>query len=134
MKITLEHMQDNEDGSADVLVHMDEEGKMFLISLGINESIRKAIEQLKITPAEEVTDHEPLPWDAPLTEHEQEAEDKAWDEIARGYDLQRRNRAALAAWNAAADFITKNADRLGKLSLREAFEQGFMQGYGDGKA
>lgn len=134
MKITLEHMQDNEDGSSDVLVHMDDAGKMFLLSLGINESIRMAVEQLKITPAQEVAGHEPPPWDAPLTEQEQEAEDKAWEEIALGYDLQRRNRAALAAWNAAADFIAKNADRLGKISLREAFEKGFMQGYEEGKS
>lgn len=56
-------------------------------------------------------------------------EDQVWEEQQRLHDVQERNKASMAAWNAAGMFIAENADKLGRLTLREAFERGFQQGY-----
>ena len=56
-------------------------------------------------------------------------EDQAWDEMVKRHDIHERNKAAMGAWSAAADFIHQNAGNLGRMTLREAFEKGFMEGY-----
>lgn len=56
-------------------------------------------------------------------------EDEAWNEAVRRHDIHERNKASMGAWNAAGVFITDNADRLGRITLRQAYEQGFMAGY-----
>jgi len=61
------------------------------------------------------------------------AEDEAWEELQKRNDIQERNRGAMEAWKAAGMFITENADKLGKLSLREAYEQGFIAGFKNGR-
>ena len=35
----------------------------------------------------------------------------------------------MAAWCAAGVYITDNADKLGRISIRQAYEQGFIDGY-----
>jgi hypothetical protein len=66
---------------------------------------------------------------ATSTDASTDQEEDSWQYLARLAEIQARNRVAMAAWNAAADFLTQNADQLGKLSLREAFEKGFLAGY-----
>lgn len=56
-------------------------------------------------------------------------EDQAWEEFARTHDIQQRNKAAMGAWKATGEYISGNAERLSRLTLRQAFEEGFMQGY-----
>ena len=56
-------------------------------------------------------------------------EDQAWEEQQRLNDIQERNKVSMAAWQAAGLFVVQNADKLGKLTLREAYEKGFQDGY-----
>lgn len=56
-------------------------------------------------------------------------EEQAWEEAQQFNGIQERNRAAMGAWNAAGLFVVQNADKLGKLTLREAYEKGFQDGY-----
>lgn len=65
---------------------------------------------------------DPDPWFTDL-------EEDAWQELERLRRIREKNLRDMAAWNAAADFVSQNADQLGKLSLREAFEKGFLAGY-----
>lgn len=58
-----------------------------------------------------------------------EGEDKAWDEHKMMHDVHERNKGAMAAWNAAGLYITDNAAKLGRISIRQAYEQGFLDGY-----
>ena len=60
-------------------------------------------------------------------------EDRAWDELQKRHDIHERNKAAMAAWNAAGVFIVDNADKLGRISIREAYEKGFLDGYKKGR-
>ena len=54
MKIEVENIKENEDGSADCIIHVDEEAKNFLIKYAIIASLTEAIELGKIaTPPEE---------------------------------------------------------------------------------
>jgi hypothetical protein len=51
MKITLDSIKENEDGSADCIIHIDEEGKDFLIRYAIIACLTEAIEYgKKATP------------------------------------------------------------------------------------
>lgn len=108
MKIEIDCIRKNEDGSADVIVHTDEEGTQFLVERGLLGVLREAIHQ---------------------KESEMNDEDQAWEEAQKRHDIQERNKAAMGAWNAAGMFVTENADKLGRISLREAFERGFLEGY-----
>lgn len=57
MNITVESIKENEDGSADCIIHIDAEGKDFLIRYAIIASLTEAIELGKIaTPPTEETD------------------------------------------------------------------------------
>lgn len=47
MAISLIRMIENEDGSVDCDLRMDEEGKMYLINLGFNALLKQAIENYK---------------------------------------------------------------------------------------
>jgi len=109
MKILVTMLRENDDGSADVRLETDEEGAESLLVYGFEHALREGIKNMTI----QVHD----------------TEDEAWEEQQRLSDIQARNKASMAAWNAAGVFITENADKLGRLSLREAFEQGFSQGY-----
>lgn len=54
MKIEIENIKENEDGSADCNVYMDDEAKDFLIRYAIIACLTEAIEKGKIaTPTEE---------------------------------------------------------------------------------
>jgi hypothetical protein len=54
MKIEIENIKENEDGSADCNVYLDEEAKDFLIRYAIIACLTEAIEKGKIaTPTEE---------------------------------------------------------------------------------
>lgn len=108
MKIEIDCIRKNEDGSADVIVHTDEKGTQFLVERGLLDVLREAIHQ---------------------KENEMNDEDQAWEEAQKRHDIQERNKAAMGAWNAAGMFVTENADKLGRISLREAFERGFLEGY-----
>jgi len=58
MKIEVEAIKENEDGSADCIIHVDEEAKNFLIKYAIIASLTEAIELGKIaTPPEEQDEH-----------------------------------------------------------------------------
>lgn len=56
-------------------------------------------------------------------------EDQAWEEAQQFNNVQERNKASMAAWKAAGLFVVQNADKLAKLTLREAYEKGFQDGY-----
>ena len=56
-------------------------------------------------------------------------EDQAWEEQKMMHDLHERNKGATAAWNATGLYIADNAHRLGNISIRQAYEQGFLDGY-----
>ena len=109
MKIEIEMLKENADGSADCRLDTDEEGAKYLLAYGFEHALREGIKNMTV----KVYD----------------TEDEAWEEQQRLSDIQARNKASMAAWSAAGMFITENADKLGRLSLREAFEQGFSQGY-----
>ena len=56
MNITVEEIKENEDGSADCIIHVDEEAKSFLIRYAIIACLTDAIELGKIaTPPTEET-------------------------------------------------------------------------------
>jgi len=58
MKIEVEAIKENEDGSADCNIFLDEEAKNFLIKYAIIASLTEAIELGKIaTPPEEEDEH-----------------------------------------------------------------------------
>lgn len=57
------------------------------------------------------------------------AEEQAWQEIEKAFNVQERNKASMGAWRAAGMFIAENADKLGQLTLREAYEKGFLEGF-----
>jgi len=58
MNITVDSIKENEDGSADCIIHIDEEAKNFLIKYAIIASLTEAIELGKIaTPPEEQDEH-----------------------------------------------------------------------------
>ena len=51
MKITLDSIKEDEDGSADCIIHIDEEGKDFLIRYAIIACLTEAVENgRKATP------------------------------------------------------------------------------------
>lgn len=82
------------------------------------------------------TDHGPRTTDKDAgntTSPEDAEEDEAWDMFEKMRSIQERNRAHMAAWNAAGDFISKSADRLSRLTLRQAYEQGYTEGYAKAK-
>jgi hypothetical protein len=56
MKIEMTVLKENEDGSADVTFEVDEEGKRWIFSLGVESMIMKAIESAKLTPTESPAD------------------------------------------------------------------------------
>ena len=56
-------------------------------------------------------------------------EEETWSRMEYAQRLKERNEAAMAAWNAAADFITENSRQLGSITLRQAFEKGFFTGH-----
>lgn len=47
MKIELQQMIENEDGSADCILDVDEEGKEYLLNLGFNTLLRNALDHIK---------------------------------------------------------------------------------------
>lgn len=54
MNITIEQIKENEDGSADCVVYLDEEAKSFLIRKALVDSLIEAIEiGKKLTPPTE---------------------------------------------------------------------------------
>lgn len=54
MNITIEQIKENEDGSADCIVYLDEEAKSFLIRKALVDSLIEAIEiGKKLTPPTE---------------------------------------------------------------------------------
>jgi hypothetical protein len=56
MNIKVESIKENEDGSADCIIHMDEEGKDFLIKYAILACLTEAIENgKKATPPDAET-------------------------------------------------------------------------------
>lgn len=109
MKIQVTMIKENEDGSANVRLDTDEEGTKFLLAYGFEHALREGLKNMTVKPLDD--------------------EDEVWKEIDRMNDIQTRNKASMAAWNAAGMFVTENADKLSRLSLRQAFEEGFMQGY-----
>jgi hypothetical protein len=119
MKIEIEMLKDNDDGSADFRLDTDEEGAKYLLAYGFEHALREGIKNMKVELLDDEKYFEAL----------RKAEDQAWEELQRLNDIQQRNKASMAAWSAAGMFITENADKLGRLTLREAFEQGFSQGY-----
>ena len=54
-------------------------------------------------------------------------EDEAWVDAQRMHDIHERNKVSMAAWEAAGEFCTN--DNLWRMTLRQAFEAGFMEGY-----
>ena len=56
-------------------------------------------------------------------------EEEAWNSVEFAQALQNRNRAAMAAWEAAGQYVVTHAHRLGELSLRQAYERGFLDGH-----
>jgi hypothetical protein len=122
MKITIEHVKDNPDGSADVVVNFDEDGARFLIERGLLDTLREGMDNMK----KENEMSNTIEFQTYIPDPE---EDQAWEEAQRQHDIQERNKAAMGAWNAAGMFVTENADKLGRLSLREAYEKGFLDGY-----
>ena len=56
MKITIEALKENEDGSVDIAIHMDEEAKDFLIRKAIIDCLKEAIDiGVTLTPPIEET-------------------------------------------------------------------------------
>jgi hypothetical protein len=109
MKIEVTMLRENEDGTADVRLDTDEEGAKALLSYGFEHALKEGIKNMELKMLD--------------------IDDQAWEEQQRLNDIQQRNKAATGAWNAAGMFVTENADRLGRLTLREAFEKGFLEGY-----
>lgn len=70
------------------------------------------------------TTHNPPPTDT-LTPEEEDA----WSSMEFAQRIRQRNVAAMAAWEQAGQFVVEHADRLGSISLRQAFERGFLAGY-----
>lgn len=56
-------------------------------------------------------------------------EEELWQEKQQSNDIQIRNRAQMRAWQAAGEFISTNAHKLDRMTLRQAYEQGFLDGY-----
>ena len=79
------------------------------VAYGFEHSLREALKNMEVTPLDE--------------------EGKAWEEQQRLSDIQARNKASMAAWNAVGEYITENADKLGRLSIRQAFEEGYRRGF-----
>lgn len=57
------------------------------------------------------------------------SEDEAWNELEESFTIRERNQASMAAWESTGLFLVQNADRLGRMTIREIFEQGFIAGY-----
>lgn len=134
MRISVERLDNDTDGSVNVLVNVEDASKLYLVY--------KMMAELADTADEAEADPDPRPVKTYaggkpnyVQEQEQEedaaneAEDEAWEFLQRMRSVQERNKAAMAAWQAAGLFVAQNADRLGRLSLREAFEKGYMEGY-----
>lgn len=98
MKIEMALFKENEDGSADCSFEVDDEGKAWLFSMGVETMLLKAIEQAKCTP---------IP-----------AEEPEWEMIDAQAEAVKR----------AQMFVESNATQLGIFTLRKAYEQGFMAG------
>jgi hypothetical protein len=60
----------------------------------------------------------------PITDQEEEA----WNSLEYAQAIQKRNRDHFDAWSTAAQYMAQNAHQLGSMTLREAFEQGFIAG------
>lgn len=55
MKITIEALKENEDGSVDTAIYMDEEAKDFLIRKALIDCLNEAIDiGVTLTPPEEI--------------------------------------------------------------------------------
>ena len=109
MKIEAAILKENEDGSADVSIEMDDEGKKFLIAYGFEHSLKEALKNMEVAMLDN--------------------EDQAWEEHKQMHDVHERNKASMAAWCAAGVYITDNADKLARITIRQAYEQGFLDGY-----
>lgn len=140
MKVTIERLDDDMDGSANVLINVTQADKLYLVY--------KMMAQLADIADEAEPDPDPRPvkthaggkrhpvqavppwaYEGTMAAEEEEDEEEAWGLFEHMRTVQERNRACMAAWNAAANFIQANAHRLGEISLREAHEKGFLQGY-----
>jgi glutathione synthase/RimK-type ligase-like ATP-grasp enzyme len=119
MKIEMQVCKENEDGSADVVFEMDEEAKRWIMTIGIEAMLMKAIESAEITPIQP-------PKVTPEVTPEEEEE---WNRAEYAQAIRDRNRAATEAWNAAAQYIVEHGNGLGKISIRQAVEDGFLLGY-----
>ncbi|KPK22227.1 MAG: hypothetical protein AMK69_20310 [Nitrospira bacterium SG8_3] len=61
-----------------------------------------------------------------------EQEEEAWEQARQSHDIHTRNRASMNAWKEAGMYVAQNADKLGRLTLRQAFEEGYRLGYMEG--
>ena len=102
MQIIMTHLKENEDGSADVAFDVDDEGRQLIFAMGVEFMLQKAVEQAKVTT---------ISADAPVVDREQQI-----------YE------AHLKAVEAAAKFIDGSGSELGIMTMRKAFERGYMAG------
>ena len=119
MKIEMTMYKENEDGSADVIFEMDSEAKEWVMTIGIESMLMRAIEGAQLKP---ITSADVTPEVTP-------EEEELWSRMEYAQAIKDRNRAATGAWNAAAQYIMDNAGELGKLTIRKAVEDGFLLGH-----
>lgn len=140
MKISIERLDDDADGSANVLVNVEDAAKLYLV-YKIMAELSDIADSAEADPDPRPTKtytggkrhpvQEVPPWEyaGTMTAEEEEDEEEFWGLFEHMREVQQRNRACMEAWKGAGMFISANAHRLGEVTLREAFEKGFLQGY-----
>lgn len=57
------------------------------------------------------------------------SEDEAWKELEDCARMKERNRTMMQAWEASGNFALQSGEKLSRMTLKDAFEQGFLEGY-----
>jgi hypothetical protein len=119
MKIEMQVCKENEDGSADVVFEMDEEAKRWIMTIGIEAMLMKAIESAEITPIQPPK----------VTPEVTPEEEEAWKRLEEEQRIDAYAEAYHEASYKAQEFIDgATPAELGIFTLRKAFETGFING------
>lgn len=115
MQLEVNVVKENEDGSADCEVNLDEEAKIYLVNFGLVEMLKRAIDEgKKYTPEKLIQELQEE------KEKENKEDRKEWEQLELSFDTKDKNAIYIKADPEAIDEFVAT-------SLREAYINTYMK-------
>ena len=122
MQLEVNVIKENEDGSADCEVNLDEEAKIYLVNFGLVEMLKRAVDEgKKYTPEKLIQELQELQEENEEENEEENKEDrKEWEQLELSFDNKDKNAIYIKADPEAIDEFVAT-------SLREAYIATYMK-------